>query len=43
MPCDLDTEYILKKSIPLLGKIFFTEIDKKYFNNDLYLKVKKYI
>ena len=43
MSCDLNTDYILKKSIPLLGKVFFTEIDKKYFDNDLYLKVKKYI
>ena len=43
MSCDSDTFYILKKSFPLLGKLFFTEINKKYFNNDLYLKVKKYI
>ena len=27
-PCDLDTNYILNKSVPLLGKFFFTEIEK---------------
>jgi homospermidine synthase len=43
MSCNLDTSYVLKKSIPLLGKFFFTEIDKKYFDNNLYLKIKKYI
>jgi homospermidine synthase len=31
-PIDLDTEYILEKSIPLLGKFFFTEIDAKQFD-----------
>ena len=30
-PCDLDTTYILQKSIPLLGKFFFTEIPKELF------------
>lgn len=30
-PCDLDTNYILKKSAPLLGKLFFTEIPKEQF------------
>jgi homospermidine synthase len=43
MSCDLDTNYILRKSVPLLGKVFFTEIDKKYFDSDLTLKIKKYI
>jgi len=41
MSCDLDTVYILKKAMPLLGQFFITEIDKRKFNNDLYLKVKK--
>ena len=41
MSCDLDTVYILKKAMPLLVQFFITEIDKRKFNNDLYLKVKK--
>ena len=28
-PCDLNTEYILKKSVPLLGNFFFKEIPKQ--------------
>ncbi len=43
MSCDLDTKYILKKSIPLLGNFFFTEIDKKHFTGNFNLKVKKYL
>ena len=43
MACDLDTDYILKKSTPLLGKFFFTEINKKKFNGNFNVKIKKYL
>jgi homospermidine synthase len=32
-PCDLDTQYILSKSIGLLGKFFFTEIPVNEFDS----------
>lgn len=38
-PCDLDTMYILNKSVPLLGKFFFTEIPAKDFGNDIKFKL----
>jgi hypothetical protein len=31
-PCDLETKYILSKSVPLLGKFFFTEIPVEKFS-----------
>jgi homospermidine synthase len=31
-PSDLDTKYVFKKSSPLLGKLFFTEIPKEKFS-----------
>jgi len=38
-PCDLDTKYILNKSIPLLGKFFFTEIPREKFVSKIEYKV----
>lgn len=38
-PTDMDTMYILEKSIPLLGKFFFMEIPVSEFNGKLSLKV----
>jgi homospermidine synthase len=32
-PCDLDTEYILERAIPLLGKFFFTEIPNEHIKD----------
>ncbi len=32
-PTDLDTDYILEKAIPLLGKFFFTEIPQEHLKN----------
>jgi homospermidine synthase len=40
-PCDLDTKYILDKSVPLLGKFFFTEIPINKFDKKFNLKIKK--
>jgi homospermidine synthase len=39
-PCDLDTKYILDKSIPLLGRFFFTEIPISKFDKKFNLKIK---
>jgi len=39
-PCDLDTNYILSKSIHLLGKFFFTEIPVDEFDKKFKLTVK---
>jgi homospermidine synthase len=41
-PCDLDTKYILDKSIPLLGKFFFTEIPTSKFDKKFNLKIKNF-
>jgi len=41
---DMDTNYILQKSIPLLGKVFFQEIPSNLFNvNQLHITTKKII
>lgn len=40
-PCDLDTNYILEKAMPLLGKFFFTEIPASEFQVPLTLKPRK--
>lgn len=40
-PCDLDTEYILEKARPLLGKFFFTEIPVSEFQESLKLESRK--
>jgi homospermidine synthase len=37
-PCDLDTKYILNKSKPLLGKVFFTEIPVDQFSGKFIYK-----
>ena len=37
-PCDLDTKYILNKSKPLLGKLFFTEIPVDQFSGKFIFK-----
>lgn len=42
-PCDLTTKYILDKSIPLLGKFFFTEIPIEKFSNKFTYSVEKII
>jgi homospermidine synthase len=34
-PCDLDTKYILNKSVPMLGKFFFTEIPTEDFDKTI--------
>jgi len=39
-PCDLDTKYILEKSIPLLGKFFFTEIPISKFDKKFDINIK---
>jgi len=39
-PCDLDTNYILEKSIPLLGKFFFTEIPINKFDKKFTIKLE---
>jgi homospermidine synthase len=35
LPCDLDTKYILEKSIPYLGDFFFTEIPINQFDKKM--------
>ena len=40
-PIDIDTEYMLEKSIPLLGKFFFTEIPVEQFSGSFEYTVKK--
>jgi homospermidine synthase len=39
-PCDLDTKYILDRSVPLLGKFFFTEIPISKFDKKFNFKIK---
>ena len=34
-PCDLDTKYVLDKSVPMLGKFFFTEIPTEHFDKTI--------
>jgi homospermidine synthase len=40
-PCDLSTEYILNKAMPLLGKFFFTEIPVSEFNERLEWRLRE--
>jgi hypothetical protein len=42
-PCDLDTKYIIDKSIPYLGKFFFTEIPIEKFSGKFKYSVEKII
>lgn len=42
-PCDLNTDYVLSKSLPLLGKFFFTEIPNNLFNKNFKVTKIKYI
>jgi homospermidine synthase len=41
-PCQLDTKYVLQKSAPLLGKLFFTEIPKEDFIGKFEYKVNRF-
>ncbi len=44
LPCDLDTPYVLEKSIKLLGKFFFTQIPIEKFNKkSLQFKINKIV
>ena len=39
-PTDISTPYILQKSLPLLGKVFFQEIPKDDFDKELQITVR---
>lgn len=41
-PCQLNTKYVLQKSAPLLGKLFFTEIPKEDFVGKFEYKVNRF-
>ena len=42
-PCDIDTKYVFKKALPLLGKFFFTEIPVNLFDKKFKFKINKII
>ena len=42
-PCDMDTRYILEKSIGMLGRFFFTEIPVESFSGKFKFTVDKII
>ena len=40
-PTNIPTPYILQKSIPLLGKVFFKEIPVQFFDKEMHITTKK--